>query len=587
MTYIKQEWVDGSTVINKERMDHIEDGIYQISVQPGVPGEAGKDGVTPQFRVQDGYIQVSTDNGGSFSNLVSLEAITGPQGAPGNPFAIYKTYASIEEMNADAENIPLNAFVLISSTEENVDNGKLYVKGADGLTFLTDLSGAQGIQGEPGKDGVTPQLSFTVQTLEPGSECTVQQTGTAEAPQINLGIPRGATGENGVTPLFRKGETAIEVSTNNGSSYEPLVSLADLTPTIPEKLLNPYALTIKYNGMEAFTYDGSQAETGNFVVNGTTVPIDAQDDAQSVKKYIDTAVDATQAGVSGSEADIVALKQQLQILQEQVQQLKTPVVQTVDFSAEAPTISQPEENVAFNGTISNLTATVEAKSVQATDAKIESGRLAATATDDVSFGNLQTSGNLPKSTANAGVSINNNGYVTITGGEWAQTGYNGFEVGLNAENASKAIFIDGMNFTAKMDNNAVSIFGWQENAQITISNCHFADVSNPIRLSNRGNVPATINIVNCTCDKWDSNAQYAGFVLMQDYTSSTAEEAQTANRFSNITLNFVNCTGPNGRIVGDRNALGTEHIVYVYTDKEGLIDFATSPDRYPATMSAK
>lgn len=42
---------------------------------------------------------------------------------------------------------------------------------------------------------------------------------------------------------------------------------------IPEKLPNPNALTIRYNGIDAFSYDGSKAETGNFIVNAETIPI--------------------------------------------------------------------------------------------------------------------------------------------------------------------------------------------------------------------------------------------------------------------------------------------------------------------------
>lgn len=41
---------------------------------------------------------------------------------------------------------------------------------------------------------------------------------------------------------------------------------------IPTALPNPNALVVKYNGELAFTYDGSKAETGNFIVNADTVP---------------------------------------------------------------------------------------------------------------------------------------------------------------------------------------------------------------------------------------------------------------------------------------------------------------------------
>ena len=46
---------------------------------------------------------------------------------------------------------------------------------------------------------------------------------------------------------------------------------------IPTSLPNPNALTINYNGTQAFTYDGSQSETGNFIVNAQTVPMSEED----------------------------------------------------------------------------------------------------------------------------------------------------------------------------------------------------------------------------------------------------------------------------------------------------------------------
>lgn len=83
------------------------------------------------------------------------QGIQGIQGIPGKDFSIYKTYASVAEMNADAANVPEGEFVMIASTTEDPDNAKLYVKNGEGsFTYLSDLSGAQGIQGPQGEQGV-------------------------------------------------------------------------------------------------------------------------------------------------------------------------------------------------------------------------------------------------------------------------------------------------------------------------------------------------------------------------------------------------------------------------------------------------
>lgn len=77
----------------------------------------------------------------------------GPKGDRGEPFSIYKSYPSIDAMNADVNNIPLHNLVMISTDTNDEDNAKLYLKEETGLTFFVDISGAQGIQGPRGLQG--------------------------------------------------------------------------------------------------------------------------------------------------------------------------------------------------------------------------------------------------------------------------------------------------------------------------------------------------------------------------------------------------------------------------------------------------
>ena len=37
-------------------------------------------------------------------------------------------------------------------------------------------------------------------------------------------------------------------------------------------------------------------------------------------------------------------------------------------------------------------------------------------------------------------------------------------------------------------------------------------------------------------------------ILLQDYTSTSAEQANEDNQFAKLTINIQNCTGPNGKI---------------------------------------
>lgn len=83
--------------------------------------------------------------------------------------------------------------------------------GAAPTAELTEVDGHYNIilglpKGDKGDPGATPQITVQVKTGEPGTAASVKQTGTAEAPVIELTIPRGATGSigsltiNGKTP---------------------------------------------------------------------------------------------------------------------------------------------------------------------------------------------------------------------------------------------------------------------------------------------------------------------------------------------------------------------------------------------------
>lgn len=70
--------------------------------------------------------------------------------AIGDAFTIVKTYTSIEEMQADYSNpeVGIGQFVMIDTGDvNNPEDSQLYLKGETEWKFISDLSGAQGIQG--------------------------------------------------------------------------------------------------------------------------------------------------------------------------------------------------------------------------------------------------------------------------------------------------------------------------------------------------------------------------------------------------------------------------------------------------------
>ena len=116
----------------------------------------------------------------------------------GDAFSIKKVYASVAELEADADNtgIAEGDFVLVNTGDvEDPDNAKLYVKADGDFEFLVDMSGTIGFTGK------TPQFSMgTISTLEAGSTATatisedgVDSDGNPKY-KINFAIPRGNPG---------------------------------------------------------------------------------------------------------------------------------------------------------------------------------------------------------------------------------------------------------------------------------------------------------------------------------------------------------------------------------------------------------
>lgn len=128
------------------------------------------------------------------------------RGAKGEGFEIKKTYDSVSAMNAGyaTDGVPLYGFVLIDTGDVNdEENAQLYVKGDTAYNYLTDLSGAQGIKGEKGDTGLTPNVGMSVSVDETTGtpSATVTRSGTAETPSFAIAFS-GLKGADGKTPTL-------------------------------------------------------------------------------------------------------------------------------------------------------------------------------------------------------------------------------------------------------------------------------------------------------------------------------------------------------------------------------------------------
>ncbi len=152
----------------------------------GAPGKDGTDGITPTIG-ENGNWYIGTEDTGKPSR-----GETGPQGADGKD-------GTNGTDGADGHTPVITASKSGKVTTIKADGEAIATvnDGADGTNGTDGAPGKDGADGAPGKDGVTPDIKIgTVTTLPAGSEATASMGGTAAQPTLNLGIPKGANGDN-------------------------------------------------------------------------------------------------------------------------------------------------------------------------------------------------------------------------------------------------------------------------------------------------------------------------------------------------------------------------------------------------------
>lgn len=180
----------------------------------------------------------------------------GIQGETGEAFSIYKTYSSIADMNADAPNVPEGKFTLIASNVDDPDNSKLFVKNGEGtFTYLTDMSGAQGIQGPAGPQGVRGDTGPVGPQGETGPRGSVKSQYVAELP---------ASGDEDTFYLV---DRDLESHTESGEYIT--LETTQTAAAIQSAQLNGDATQTTYSGKNLFSIEDASAITQN----GITVSV--------------------------------------------------------------------------------------------------------------------------------------------------------------------------------------------------------------------------------------------------------------------------------------------------------------------------
>lgn len=248
--------------------------------------------------------------------------------------------------------------------------------------------------------------------------------------------------------------------------------------------------------------------------------------------------------VSGLSSTLEALNATVQILQSKVDVLTKTNTEVVSVDGSASELKDSSKDYIVSGSI-NENAEIVGKSISLKSIKVSDNARLKLNAGDVEAKDLNISGSFPKANGNTVISVNNAEFIVFKDMVFdASEVYNGIEIGLASNSVlPKNILFDNCKFQGEFSNNAILVFGTQDNAIITLNNCYFKKISNALRLSNKSNASGVVvNINNCTVDQWETRAPWQGFLICEDYTNKTEEEVNANNLFGDgkITVNFNN-----------------------------------------------
>lgn len=230
--------------------------------------------------------------------------------AVGDAFTIVKTYSSVQAMEDDYNNpeVKTGQFVMIDTGDvENEEDSRLYLKGDTEWKFISDLSGAQGIQGlsayqvavQHGFEGTEDEwlISLKGEKGETGPKGDKGDTGE-----------KGATGERG--PQGLQGERGLQgVQGEQGEKGDP-GSDASVTKQNVEAVLtgditshNHDSRYISKSNTSTYTPTADYHPATKKYVDDTVAAVDVteQISGKADKTYVDSKLDTKVDKISGKQ----------------------------------------------------------------------------------------------------------------------------------------------------------------------------------------------------------------------------------------------------------------------------------------------
>ena len=509
----------------------------------------------------------------------------------------------------------------------NSKDGKVTINDDEEIAVKSDI---------PSIDGLA-QTSYVVlqkdQAIETSKEYTdimVEELDTKEELQSEATIARAAEKANSDAILLKADKTEVALKANQSDVDFQVNAINEVTSKlrtdvdycgqrIDEDLENTStALASKVSWDESkskiilpsggqlvgtkYGADGSDPEDGAVIAQLNKWDVmDFGSTKYPLNLNVPSGVRPTvqEKGQSGEEANEVAylsdlssistLQSMMQVLEEKVNSLSKINTEIVVISEDSEDLIDDTKDYNISGSVSS-TLNITGSSITINNLEVSNDARLKLIAKDVDSKGMSISGSFPKTNGNTVVSVNNSDYVIFRDLVFNATEvYNGIEIGLNSTNLPKNVIFDNCKFLGNFSNNAILIFGTQNNAVINISNCYFEHVSNCIRLSNKSNSTCTVNITNCKCDHWDTDPLWSGMLICQDYTSGSAEDEVTNNLFasSKITINVSNFVTPSGKKLTAPDDMSTicgsgdeNQVFYVWSNYSNTTPYGDG-SRYP------
>lgn len=216
--------------------------------------------------------------------------------AVGDAFTIVKTYPSIQAMEDDYNNpeVKTGQFVMIDTGDvENEEDSRLYLKGDTEWKFISDLSGAQGIQGlsayqiavQHGFEGTEAEwlISLKGEKGDPGQKGEKGDPGS-DASVTKQNVEAVLTGD-----ITSHNHDSRYISKSNTSTYTPTTDYHPATKKYVDDTVAAVDVTEQISGKADKTYVDSKLDTKVDKEEGKGLSTNdySDDDRQKVSNIVD------------------------------------------------------------------------------------------------------------------------------------------------------------------------------------------------------------------------------------------------------------------------------------------------------------